>query len=282
MLFFSLFPSRLFWFSGAILLLLCFGLGKNILLTSLEERIVFFDVLGDATLLQSREGHNIVIDGGNNEIILQKLSNTLPLWNQNIDFLVVTHFDSDHLFGAFQILKHFSVHHVLVNKSTKNTDLFRNFLFTLQKKNTSFFLGEKHRDFSLGEIRLDTIVVEKIFSEQNNNSIVQRVSMGNTTLLLTGDIEKKAEKEFLKTTQKLTSTLIKVPHHGSKTSLSADFLSAVSPAEAVIIAHKNNPYGHPHQQKITQLQKAGILWKSTKTEGDIFLSPHNSFSLSSL
>jgi len=281
MLFFSFFPSRLFWFLGGIFLLLCFGLGKNILLASSEERIIFFDVFGDATLLQSKEGHNIVVDGGKNEIILQKLSNTLPLWNQEIDLLVITHFDSDHLFGALQILKHFSVHYILVNKSTKNTALFKDFAHTLREKNIPLFLGDKDQDFSLGGIKLDTIVLEKIFPEQNNNSLVQRISTENTTLLLTGDIEKKVEKELIQTTQKLKSVLIKIPHHGSKSSLSSEFLAAISPEKAIIIAHKSNPYGHPHQEKITQLQKAGILWKSTKIEGDILFSPL-SLSLSSL
>ena len=107
------------------------------------------------------------------------------------------------------------------------------------------------------------------FKNSNNASIIAKLIFGENSFLFTGDAYKSVEKKLVDKKTDLASDVLKVGHHGSKTSSSEEFIKQVSPEIAVISAGKDNPYRHPHQETLDTLEKYGIKILSTDKDGDI-------------
>ena len=110
-------------------------------------------------------------------------------------------------------------------------------------------------------------------SNQNSDSLVFKIESDNTSLLFTGDIEMEAEDNLLHLGKWLESDIIKVPHHGSSTSNSGEFIRAVSPNTAVVSAGRNNPFKHPHQETLRRYKDAGVRLLRTDADGAVTIIP---------
>ena len=238
-------------------------------------QVVFFDIgQGDSIFVQTPYGYQVLIDGGPTDIVLEKLGGVMNFWDKSIDVVVLTHPDHDHIAGLIEVLKKYKVDFVLWNGLLKETGESSEWERLLQEKPIEtriVFSGYKiitpmvtfdilHPFESLENMKVKNI---------NNSSVVLRVVFEDTSFLLTGDIGSSIEKEILKKENLISSDVLKIAHHGSKTSSLEEFVKIVNPAVAVISVGKNNPYNHPHPTVLELLNKYDINILRTDLVGDI-------------
>lgn len=174
--------------------------------------------------------------------------------------MLFSHFDADHCQGLFTILENIKVDNVIISKQGENSQNFEEFLKLITLKNTKVIIvkaGDKIKIDKLCELNI-LFPTSKLISNNtlNNNSIVAKLCYQNFSILLTGDIEQIAEQEIVKkynNTNMLKSTVLKVAHHGSKTSTTQDFLNLVAPKIALIGVGEKNTFGHPSQEILKKL-----------------------------
>ena len=259
-----------------------FDLSKPALL-----EVNFLDVgQGDAIFIKTPKGHQILIDGGPTSIILEKLGNEMPFWDRTIDLVILTHPEKDHLQGLLEVLKRYKVENILWTGVVRDTAEYQEWQRLIQeeenKEGASIEIakaGQKICPRSCSgsypeQARFDILypfeaLEGQNFKNSNNTSIILRLSFGNNSFLFTGDAQKSVEKELLEKGIDIDSDVLKVGHHGSKTSSGDDFVAEVSPEIAVISVGKDNRYGHPRQEVLDTFKKYGINVLRTDQQGDI-------------
>ena len=250
-----------------------------------EIKIYFVDVgQGDSTLIQTIEGKNILIDGGGSEfgsfdvgesILLPYL---LDRRITTIDYLMISHFDSDHIGGVFAILENLEVKNIIISKQGETSENLKKFYEITNNKGIRTIIVKKGDiveidKYSHFEILFpeDNLIEDNIL---NNNSIVARFNSLDFSILFTGDIEEIAEKrlcELYSGTDKLEAFVLKVAHHGSKTSSTEEFLELVKPKIALIGVGKNNNFGHPNIDVIERLENMGSKIYRADNCGEIII-----------
>lgn len=237
-------------------------------------KIYFLDVgQGDAIFIEAPNGNQVLIDGGPDGKVIQELGKVMPFNDRSIDLLVLTHPDADHINGLIQVLERYEVGHILenhINRKTPAYDEWNSLKHEAQITEVSFG-QEITLDEGVGLWVLYPVDSSTEQSKTNNNSIVLKLVYGENALLLTGDIEAKVERELVARGINIDSDLLKVPHHGSKTSSTEEFIKAVMPETAFIQVGGNNRYGHPHPTVVQRLEDFGIKYYRTDTDGTIKL-----------
>ena len=176
-----------------------------------------------------------------------------------IDYIFISHFDSDHVGGILTILEEIKVGQVVINKQIQNSENYEQFLKIVKEKRIKVKQVKKGDRVNIEKNLFFDILwpIEKQITENplNNNSMVAKLQYKNFSMLFTGDIEEIAEKEILKNVskEKLKADVLKVAHHGSKTSTTNEFLNLVKPKIALIGVGKNNNFGHPNEEVIERL-----------------------------
>jgi len=214
-----------------------------------------------------------LIDGGSGRQILRALGHTLPFYDHEIDLVIATHPDADHIGGLPFVLDRYQVLGVMDNGQTEAGDDFILFDQKAKKETRARLSARAGQTIDLGA----GAVLEIIFPERdmqgletNRASIVARLVYGETEFLLTGDAPLEIESYLIgKYGSALKADVLKLGHHGSHTSSSAYFLSAVKPQYAVISAGQDNRYGHPHQDVLARLKEMKIPFVSTAIQGTI-------------
>lgn len=241
---------------------------REIQMSDSTLEIHFLDVgQGDATLLIC-DGEAMLVDGGapdKSDLIYTYLK------NHNIRalrYIIATHPDADHVGGLSGALNYAKAEIALSAVSTFDSKAFTDFTKYLGQQGVDITIPENGQRFNLGKASF-TIVSPKEEYDSNNSSLVLRVEHGSNSILLTGDAEVEEEKRILADGAKLNSDVMKVGHHGSETSTSDEFLTAVAPVYAVISVGKNNPYFHPAVSVLSKLKQAGIQLFRTDINGDI-------------
>lgn len=220
-------------------------------------KIYFIDVgQGDSTLIVTPKNKKILIDGGEGKtnVLFQYL---LDRRINKIDYIVISHFDSDHCNGLIEIIEKMRVENIVMSKQSKESEEYKKILEIIKQKNIKVS-SVKAEDKIIIEKNLYTKILnpaEKFeFQDLNNNAIVAKLVYKNFSMLFTGDIEKAEENLAKKYKNELKSTILKVAHHGSKTSTSEEFLKYVEPQIALIGVGENNKFGHPNQITIEKLK----------------------------
>lgn len=192
-----------------------------------------------------------------------------------IDYLVLTHPDADHIGGAPEVINTFEVKNCIMPDCTKTTKVFERTVTALENKNVNVLLPEAGDDYTLknATFRILAPLGEK-YSDTNDYSVVLRMQYGERSILFTGDAEAASEAEMLAryTAEDLGADVLKVGHHGSKTSSSQSFLELVDPDYAVICCGVNNSYGHPHGPILTRLTGINAEIYRTDRDGTIVLT----------
>lgn len=258
-----------------------------------ELEVYFFDVgQGDAIFIEFQDGRQILIDGGPNDKVVEKLNQVMPFWDRSIDIVVATHNEADHISGLVSVLEHYDVETIIWNGVEANTKIFLEFEEAMAREKAKIVEGKCCMRFNLSDEAFFEVLYpfnmpgsdpsvagsdpKKL--KQNELSLVIRLVYGDDSFLFTGDIERQSEYEILKAAFNVESDILKVAHHGSKTSSSELFLEKVNPRVAVISSGRSNPYGHPHDAILQRFEKYGIEIRRTDKEGDILiLSGGNSF-----
>lgn len=229
---------------------------------------------GDALFVESPTGTQILVDGGSPRKILSELTLAMSPFDRHIDALIITNPDADHVGGFLEVLKNYKVDQVFEPGTTNDSRIYQNLKAELNKKNIPVTLLGKGMRLDLGGgAVIDVLFPDRdvSFWDTNAGSAVVKLIYGNTSVLLTGDSTIETEKIILAEfpASGLKSDILKVGHHGSRSSSSNDFIKAVSPTYAVISSGRDNPYGHPHQEVVDDLILLGTKVFRTDLLGTI-------------
>ncbi len=262
------------------LLLICILIWVGVWQKPNTLKVIFFDVgQGDAILILFPCGGNMLIDGGEKaqgeRVILPYLKKK---GIRKIDTVVLTHAHSDHVGGLIPILKTFPVGFVVESGFPHTTDLYMEFLELIDEKNIPYKMVHRGQELTgFSGVRIEFLnpphpFLEGRGSDINNNSIVIKLSYGRVQFLFCADIEKEAERELLNCGSKLRSLIMKVPHHGSKTSSSWEFVKRVNPEAAIISVGRRNRFGHPDSMTLMKYRRIGSEIYRTDINGAIIIS----------
>ena len=245
--------------------------------------ISFIDVgQGDSMLISTPKGKNILVDGGGSrdETTFDIGKQTLIpyLLNKGItklDYIIISHFDSDHVGGILSVLEELRAKKVIICKQEENEN-YKRFKEIVKNKNIKVYVVKKGDNLKIEEdiwLKILWPKDERIKENAiNNNSIVAKLNYKSFSILLTGDIEKIAENEILKEYENsniLNASILKVAHHGSKSSSIKEFLEKVKPQIALIGVGEKNTFGHPNTGVINRLQNLNTKIYRTDEKGEI-------------
>lgn len=229
----------------------------------------FIDVgQGDATLIQA-DGHAMLIDAGEND---KGTAVQLYLKKQGVeqlDYLVLTHTDSDHIGGADVIISKFTIGQIFLSDFKKDNKTYRDLMDSMRNRHMSFSTPKTGAEYELGNASFTVLAPNDTYDDPNNSSIALIVDYGNNSFLFSGDCEEEAEQDILANGIDLDVDVYQAGHHGSRTSSSEEFLDAMSPAYAVISCAQGNRYGHPHAQTLNNLRARGIKVFRTDAQGSV-------------
>lgn len=238
----------------------------------------FFDIgQGDAIFIEAPNGNQLLIDGGPDNAVLAKLGQVMPFWDRSINLLILSHPHADHLDGLIEVLKRYDVGMVIESGVSHSIPEYAEWHNLLREKNVPVVIAKSGQHIDAGGgVALDILSPLENFegaSPKNvhDATVVSRLVYASTSVLLMGDAEEKLEYRLLYSGTPIDSDILKVGHHGSKTSTSEVFLAAVSPEIAVIQVGRKNRYGHPKQEVIDRLAAFGARVFRTDLDGDILL-----------
>jgi competence protein ComEC len=236
----------------------------------------FLDVgQGDAIFIQAPNGNQILIDGGPDNKVLQELGRIMPFNDHSIDAVVLTHPHADHLRGLIEVLKNYQVGKVLENKIPCDSPECLEWDKTEQKAEVVQAAVGQIVDLGSGA-ELKVIYARQPDAGANaaknahDYMLVTELGYGGEVLLLMGDAEKKIE-QALAAGADLRAQFLKIGHHGSKTSTTAQFLNAVKPILAFMELGAHNSYGFPHPEVTKRLEDLGIKYYRTDMDGTVEL-----------
>jgi len=233
----------------------------------------FFDVgQGDAIFIEFWDSQ-ILIDGGPDKKILEKLSKEMPFWDRTIDAVILTHPDPDHLNGILEVLKRYKVNKFFYSGEVLDY-LKNNGINIVEDNKAEKIKAQAGQQIIFGkEGKIDILYPFFDFlqkgSDFNKSSVVCRLVFGKTSFLLTGDAPKSIEHELLAKQSMIKSDVLKIAHHGSNTSMDEYFFKEVFPKTAVISVGKDNKFGHPHGEVLNLLSKNAVKILRTDEAGDI-------------
>lgn len=267
----------------AILLIICLTFSCVRKFNNRDLRIFFIDVgQGDSSLIITPKNKVILIDGGGSldenydvgkSVLVPYL---LDRGISSIDYMMVSHFDKDHVGGLIYVLKSLRVKNILISKQSQESNEYKEFI-QIAKKRKIKVIAVKQGDVIRIENDISFYILYPTakleFNDLNNNSIVAKLVYGNFSMLFTGDIEQEAEGKILQkySTDRLKSTVLKIAHHGSKTSTTEGFIDLVNPKIALIGVGKDNNFGHPNGEVLDRIGNSGAKIYRTDMHGEISL-----------
>ncbi|MBY0537954.1 MBL fold metallo-hydrolase [Patescibacteria group bacterium] len=236
--------------------------------------VTFLDVgQGDAVLIETPDGVQLLIDGGPDNTVLRRLSEELPWFDTSLDVVLGTHPDKDHIGGLVDVLKRYKVSKIITTENTGETMVASSFQKGLLGEGVPVEMARAGQVYQLGASTTLTVFApanNPAMLESNTASIVARLSYGDIDFMLTGDVPSSIEAYLVKMYgDSLRSEVLKLGHHGSKTSSSDEFLDTVAPRYAVVSAGKDNSYGHPHSNVVDAVSARNITLMNTADAGSI-------------
>lgn len=229
----------------------------------------FIDVgQGDATLIKCGE-HFMLIDAGDaskgtaiqNYLQKQKV--------KRLDYLVLSHPDTDHIGGAPVIITKFEIDKVLMSNYEKDNRTYQKLIQALDNKRLKAVTPKADTKYFLGTAEITILAPDKEYDNPNDASVCFLIKNGDNRFLFIGDAEEKAEEDILASQIEISADVYHAGHHGSRTSTSEEFLEAVKPAYAVISCGEGNSYGHPHSQTLNLFRTNGVKVFRTDEQGSI-------------
>ena len=242
-----------------------------------ELKINFIDVgQGDSCLITTPQNKKVIVDSGGSESYDVGKNVLLPYLLDKritkIDYIMISHFDTDHCKGFEYVLENIKVKNVIISKQSESSENFKQIMKIIRKKRINLIVVQKGTKIKIDNFTTVDILSpqsESIADNMNDNSIVAKFEAYNFSILFTGDASEKIEKELIKEKINLKSDILKVSHHGSKTGTSEEFLKSVKPKIALIGVGENNKFGHPTKDVIKRLTENKIKIYRTDTDGEI-------------
>lgn len=236
--------------------------------------VAFLDVgQGGAVFIEAPNGNQMLIDGGRSQRVLRVLSDMMPFYDRSIDIVVATHPDADHIGGLPAVFERYRVAHFIDPDVGSDTGVYQALVRSLEKEGARVHRARRGMEVLLGpNTSLFVLFPDRDVSsvDANDASIIARLVHGEISFLLTGDAPKRIEEyvAFLEGDM-LNADVLKVGHHGSKTSTSDALIGFASPAWAVISSGEDNYYGHPHAEVLDRLHRFGVKILRTDENGTV-------------
>jgi competence protein ComEC len=230
---------------------------------------------GDAIYIEAPNGRQMLMDSGPTRAVLSELSKVMPWYDRSIDMLLVTNPDKDHMAGFIDVLKSYIVDAVFESGTFPGTQVYKELEKTITDVGVKKMLA--HRGMTIwfdADTKLTILYPDRDVSTltSNDGSIVAKLSYGNTSVMLTGDAPQGVEKWLVQLDgNNLKSNVLKVGHHGSRTSTSPEFVGFVEPSFAVISDGVHNKYGHPHKETLDTLSRFSVPVLRTDLQGTIVM-----------
>ncbi len=250
-----------------------FGATNGVKPSQSEFAVYYLDVgQSDCSIVVSKD-EVMVIDTGSYPRYNHIVETLYALNIEKIDYLVITHPHNDHYSGAERLLDKFKIYNIIMPSVSFEHDVdnetYSRLLNTVAKNNVNPISAQAIDTFKLGGSTVNILAPLKSYKELNNMSIVLKVVFGDTSFLFQGDAEEMVEDDLLEANIDLFADVLKLGHHGSKTSTSIEYLKAVKPSLAVVSCGAENTYGHPRVAVIENLEKCNIDYLVTAISGDI-------------
>ena len=212
----------------------------------------------------------------------------MPFWQKDIDLVILTHPDSDHVNGLIDVLQKYKVNNIIWNGISRDGSTYQQWLNVIAKQKkmgAKIIIAQSGEEVKAGNVYINILnplnsLNGKYFKDDNDTGVVSRLIYGKISFLFSADITSKEEQKLINEKFNLQSDVLKVAHHGSKYSTSDIFLAAVAPKVAVISDGKNNSYGFPTVDVLQRLENSGIKIFRTDEAGDVdFVSDGNTIKL---
>jgi len=236
--------------------------------------VAFLDVgQGDAIFIETPDGVQILIDGGPDSGVVRELSKMMPFFDRTLDVVIATHSDKDHIGGLVDVLSRYEVKTIVRTENINDTDVAKRFDEVQALEGAEVFIARAGQQLQLGASTTLLVLSPEgnpAQWESNTASIVAQLEYGEHTFMLTADAPASIEEYIAKNYGSIIeSDVLKLGHHGSRTSTSDIFLDTVLPKFAVVSAGEDNSYGHPHQEVVSALTMRGIKILETGKVGTI-------------
>jgi competence protein ComEC len=228
-----------------------------------DLHVSFLDVgEGDAILVR-KGNQQILIDGGPGpRAVNLEMGKQMPFWDKTVEMVVLTHPHHDHLSGLIEVLKHYRVEKVLYPDIEYPSPLYDEWLTLIEADEIESIITCAGQRIDMGDgVIIDILGPPSLHfsgtqSDVDNNGVVLKISYGRVIFLLTADIMQEAERQLISNRADLTTTVLKVAHHGSDTSTTPEFLAVASPRVAIICTGADNEFGHPDDEVLARLAQA--------------------------
>jgi competence protein ComEC len=240
-------------------------------------KVVFLDVgQGDSIYIEAPNGRQVLIDGGPDAKLLLSLAKVMPFADRSLDMIIATHPDADHIGGFPILLDNYKVNSIIENGATSTSSIYSSLEDKISKDKVNKIIAHRGMHIILDDkknIYMDILFPDRDITklDSNEGSIVAKLVYGDNSFMFTGDAPIYTENliEWNENNNTLKSDVLKLGHHGSRTSSSILWLEKVNPEVAIISAGKDNRYGHPHQELLDRLSFLHIPFLSTYEVGNI-------------
>lgn len=238
------------------------------------NHVYFLDIgQGDATLIRTSAGENILIDGGPDTSIIDQLDRHIPFWDRSLDLVLLTHAHADHATGLLKMLPSYEIKSFWYTGAEYDSQVYQELIASLNQKQIPVSLVSRGDQAQFQDTTLKILyptVKSPTDSDPNATSLVGVVSIGDLDIALTGDIGIDQETYFID--QLSDIEVLKVAHHGSKFSTSDQFLNRTTPEYGVISVGQDNSYNHPDPQLLSRLSSHHVNIFRTDQDKTIHLS----------
>jgi len=250
--------------------------------------VYFLDIgQGDSELIVSPTGNRVLIDGGPDGAVLGQLSNVMPFFEQHLDAVIATHPHIDHIGGLMPVLEQYDVGSIVQASISFRSAAFSTWMHDIESEQAKIIWAVAGTAMDLGGGARLTILnptepgLHDVTNNPHSQMVVALLEYQHVKILFTGDAESEIENRLVQQYADLIDAdVLKVGHHGSKTSTTENFLRAVTPQTAVIEVGAKNTYGHPTPTVLERLETFGIKYYRTDTDGTVSLiSDGNTFQI---
>lgn len=247
-------------------------------------RLWFADVgQGDGIIIRTPDQSTIIVDGGPSRSFLKDVDQRVPINDKDIDLLVATHPDADHIVGLVPLLESGRVRNVLINRVEKETAVYKKILELIATRRIPTIEAAAGQVYTFGDVsftvlwpdpvRLPGLLGKKV--DYNIASIILHVQHGENDFLLTGDAAIPVEEALVASNSIPDVEVLKAGHHGSRTSTGTKLLQAAKPEYSILSVGAKNRYGHPTAEAINRLQQVGAQIFRTDQQGTILVESGN-------
>lgn len=255
--------------SIVLFIILLFNTYTTYALDNDTMEVHFIDVGQGLSILVKAGNDTLLYDGGDRN----HSSNVVTYLQKNniseIDYLISSHYDEDHVAGLVGCLNSFKVKNVIGSNYEQDTKIYQSFIKSIKKQNLSIQYPEVGTKFQLDSGEFIILSPKTITENDNDNSVAIKLTNGNNTFLFTGDAESNCESDICNSGLDISCDVLVAGHHGSATATTWDLLQSTLPEYAVISCGINNKYGHPHKDTMDKFENMEIQIYRTDKQGDI-------------